>query len=450
MYRCYSQKKLSAYFDNQLNDKQKLEISNHLKECKVCADALMHLEALSGKLKAWQVPSVEPGFDAAVTEKIVSWELGKGDVKMKRKTYAILIPSGVLAGILVFLFVGISSNMKEQYANSREVGKQFGSERDYAMNATISEGINSLVAKRGSLKSGSDMDGFSSGAPLLRSGYALQVQQAAENYTYHGSAEMGRSGQPIAKILPNENYPVVEGQSAVIVIQPELPATGQGDKVIRTGVVTLEVEDGKQTYKKVSQLCQELGGFLASSNFYRDKEGREAGTITLRIPKDKFTTVLDSLGALGKVQGINTGSKDVSQEHANLTSQLDAAMVVYNKMLEALQKRQVTIPEAMRLESELTPILRRVQDLKNRIESLNNLISFTTVTVNFYETRASLKALKESGRFIRESILIAGIKAVQLFAKAIPVIIVLAIALVILIGIVALIKNLIIRFLKRE
>ena len=91
-----------------------------------------------------------------------------------------------------------------------------------------------------------------------------------------------------------------------------------------------------------------------------------------------------------------------------------------------------------------------LQDLKNKIESLNNLISFTTVTAHFYETRASFKALKESSRFIRESILTAGIKAVQLLAKAIPVIIILAVVLVVFIGIAALVKNWVMRFFKRE
>jgi hypothetical protein len=160
------------------------------------------------------------------------------------------------------------------------------------------------------------------------------------------------------------SYPAPQpGEGPVIVIQPTLPATGQGDMIIRTATVALEVENGKDTYNKASQICQDLGGYLASSNFYKDQEGREAGTITMRIPKDKFTVALDRLGALGKVENIGSNSQDVRQQYSNLKAQLDAAMVVYNKMVEALQKRQVTIPEAIRLESELTPVLRKIENL---------------------------------------------------------------------------------------
>ena len=450
MQRCHFQKKLSVYLDNQLNEKEKLKISGHLKECKICTDALMRLEALSGKLKAWQVPLVKPGFDTAVTEKIVSWELGKGEVKMKRKTMAVLIPSGVLAGILVFLFVGVSSHMQVQPRASGDKEGRLGPAVNLSAGVSASSFDASKMVCYGGVPAskGAILALNSSASDSLTSSYFISDSRLSG---YSGSFGMQEGVvQAAAKMASTENYPVDEGQGAVIVIEPGLPATGQGEKIIRTGAVVLEVENGKQAYKKVSDLCQELGGFLASSNFYRDNEGREAGTVTLRIPKDKFATALDRLSVLGKVQGIRTDSKDVSQEYSNLTSKLDAAMVVYKKMLEALQKKQVTIAEAVRLESELTPILKRVQDLKNEIESLNNLISFTTITVNFYETRASLKALKESGRFIRESILTTGINAVQLFAKAIPAIIVFCVALVILIGIAALVKHWIIRFFKRE
>jgi anti-sigma factor RsiW len=452
MHRCRFQKKLSAYLDHQLNTKQTLEISSHLKECKVCAEALMRFEALSGKLKAWQPPQVEPGFDAVVTEKIVSWELEKGEVKMKRKTLAILVPSGVLAGILVFLFVGVSSHRSGQVGTLRGTEGQLSAAGNLASNVRggsfeadkmmVSYGMPN--AKRVAFALNRGVSDSLSSSDYLTSERALSVS-CGSSFDMQGGVAQGAT-----KGISTENYPVDSDQGAVIIIQPGLPATGQEEKVIRTGAVVLEVEDGKQTYKKVADLCQELGGFLASSNFYRDNEGRESGTVTLRIPKDKFTAALDRLSALGKVRGIDTNSKDVSQEYANLTAKLDATMVVYKKMLEALEKKQVTISDAVRLESELTPILKRVQDLKNEIESLNNLISFTTITVNFSETYASFKALKESGRFIRESILNAGINAVQLFAKAIPVMLGFAAALIVLLGIAALVKHWVVRFFKRD
>ena len=113
-------------------------------------------------------------------------------------------------------------------------------------------------------------------------------------------------------------------------------------------------------------------------------------------------------------------AQDITQEYANLKNQLETTRIVYDKMMQALQKRQVTIPEAMRLESELSLILLRVESLKNRIDYLNNAISFTTITVYFHEPQVSLKALKESKQGIKESMLAASIGAVKFLARAIP------------------------------
>jgi len=257
----------------------------------------------------------------------------------------------------------------------------------------------------------------------------------------------GAIGGAYAQAEPQIPSPV---GAPVIVIQPVLPATGIGDKIIRFAEVQLEVEDAGRTYTKVSTICQELGGYLAASNFHKDQEGRQAGTITMRIPKEKFLDALNKINALGKVENSSTQSQDVSQEYANLKNQLETAMIVYNKMMEALQKRQVTIPEAMRLESELSPILRRVESLKNRIDYLNNAISFTTITVHFREPKVSLKVLKDSKQDIQKSMLAATIGAIQFLARAIPATIAVVIWLAIVLAIVVVLKNWVTRLFKRQ
>ena len=468
MNRCYQKKHLSAYLDNQLNSKKQLEINEHIKTCKICVEELTRLKAVSEKLKAWQVSDLKVGFDSSVSDKIVAWELGKDDLKMKRKTIAVLIPSGVLAGILVFLFVGMfwktgyygrlkgSGDVVDKQYVARQTNASGGRyENATAMSACLPRTMRTLSGASGN-------QSILNYLKFEEEPSKLAYRQGSESVTVNGSQRYmalagGKSevlressvSSPLESPERIDSYlPNYQG-GPVIVIEPGLPATGQGEKIIRTGDVAIEVESGKQAYKKVSDLCQELGGYLASSNFYVDEQGREAGTITLRIPKDKFTVALERLSVLGKVQNIDTDSKDISQEYTNLTSQLDAAMVVYKKMLEALQKKQVTIPEAMRLESEITPILKRVQDLKNKIEYLNNQVSLTTITVRFFEAKVSIKALKESSRFIREGMISAGIKASKFLAIVVPVLIVLVIAIVIFISIVLLVKNWIIRFFKR-
>lgn len=460
MNKCHFLKDIGSYLDNQLSENKKIKLEGHLGKCSLCAQELNQLKTLSEKLRQWYLPSLDPSFDSSVKNKIVAWELQGGKVKMKKKTLAILVPSGALAGILVIAFLGatyLKQGIGGRLSSAPDsVGAKFQYEPYYlerpsakpsadnrlaraaypGRTGTLNieeggrflEGFQNRVKEQNYLTSGRQqnlgLEAYENNGVVLGSGAFSSLDMSnSGTATIYASASpkyarvLGSADQSTAPYAPGGYPPQVAGQDSVIVIQPLLPATGTGEMIIRNAELRLEVENGKETYKKISEICQELGGYLAESNFFRDDQGRESGRITLRIPKDKFLTALDKLDGLGKVKDSNTTSQDVSQDYANLKSQLDAAKIVYDKMLEALKKRQNTIPEAIKLESELTPVLRRIEVLKNQIERLNNLTSFTTITVNFYESEVSAKVLEDTRQLIKKEMLAAKIRAVRWFAK---------------------------------
>lgn len=449
MNRCHVFKELSSYLDNQLNQEQKIKVEVHLKSCSLCAQELSRLKRLSEKLKAWQIADLGSGFDSSVQKEIVARELERGEVKMKKKTLAILIPSGVLAGMLLVVFMFNGYVQRGYQGRIRESSEILNQERKqyepYYLEKVMNPGdLLGVIARpdKDSYRSANEplyykTVGNSALSFMTRENFDSKANVISSTTLAHSQTDGGISQQPTA------------GEGSVIVIQPVLPATGQGEKIIRTAEIRLEVEDGQVSYKKASEICQNLGGYLGASRFYKDADGRESGTITMRIPKDKFLTAMDQLSALGKVENVANNSQDVSQEYANLNSRLDAVMVVYKKMLEALQKRQATIPDALRMESELTPILARIEELKNKIEYLNNAVSFTTITVTFHEPKVSVKVLNETKLNIQKGILTAKINAVNFFANIVPNLIGIVIAIVVLLTVAFLAKYFIVRLFRR-
>jgi hypothetical protein len=118
-------------------------------------------------------------------------------------------------------------------------------------------------------------------------------------------------------------------------------------------------------------------------------------------------------------------------------------------MLEAFKKRQVTIPDAIRQESELAPIRSKMENLTNRIAQLDNSISFTTVTLRFHEPNVSEKTLRESRNIIKESLITAKINFIKFMANIIPNAITIAVWVIIFLGVVLLVSFLIARFFKK-
>jgi len=422
-------KLLSSYLDNQLSDKQRQGVAEHLKACGICREEFMRLKQLSDKFKAWHTDELGFDFDSRVIKEIVRRGLEGGRVKMKKKTLAVLIPTGALVSILAMVFcLGVVRNLKENihgglYEGADGIGDQsiprakvkpaeegnlsLPHKTKFMIGASGGELRDQVITKADTLNGmGMPAQYVDYAAPRLESSLLLK-DEYAKNAEAEGAFDYkGNEGKSYDD----------ESEGSVIVIQPSLPATAEGEKIIRVGYIGVEVEDGTGAYKKAQEICKELGGYISSSNFYKDDKGRESGTITMRVPKDNFLAILDRLSVLGKVEQTTTNSQDVTQEYANIKAQLEAAMVVYEKTLEALKGRKVTIPEAMRLESELTPILKRVQELKNKLEKLDNAVSFTTVTLQFHEAEISEKVLEETRQTIKDSMLKARIDSIRFFA----------------------------------
>lgn len=428
---------LSCYLDGELSEKEKSVVETHLKDCSACSGELARLKILSETLKSWQVPEPSGAFDDTVRDKIVLSELERGQVKMDRKTLHLLVPSGVLAGILVLvLFSALThkaniqlAGIKDERTTAEEVSRAGSQYAPYYLNSGYrTSQMNGAASRREGYARSGPVDLLETAARTTDAIYAImdkgdtgvafqkaRVNADAQSRGFSGS---GPATASALVALSSPELPLEEG--SVIVIQPTLPATGEGEKIIRTAEVRLEVEDGREAYKKLMAVCQEAGGYIAASQLNRDNEDRAAGFIVMRIPKARFTEVLDKLRDSGQVKDINTSSEDVGQHYKNLKVRLDAEMVVYNKILEALKRRQKTISEALQVQSELTPVLSRIETLKNQLEALDNAVSFTTITVYFNEPQVSAKILQQSGRLIRESLMATSFNIVKFIARVLP------------------------------
>jgi Ca-activated chloride channel family protein len=142
MHKCRFSRFAKDYLNNQLSVKDKTNFSEHLKDCIVCSREIERLAKLKEQLHAWQVASAPEGFEGSVQKKIVAWELERGEEKMKPKTKMILVPAGVLVGILVFFVVVnyMGRSMQGRLRQSPDsIGKQFDPTTGYQP-LTVSHG----------------------------------------------------------------------------------------------------------------------------------------------------------------------------------------------------------------------------------------------------------------------------------------------------------------------
>lgn len=164
-------------------------------------------------------------------------------------------------------------------------------------------------------------------------------------------------------------------------------ATGAptGQKVIRTAELVLESSDTSETLGRVRGVAERAGGYTATSDLQRDADGVVRGTVTLRVPSDELSEVVEQLEELGDAVPVNRiDERDVTTEHADLRARIDN-LSAYETELRALLTE---IRESTDRPEDLLHIFERIRQvreeidlLEGRMAALSDQIAYATITV---------------------------------------------------------------------
>jgi len=158
-------------------------------------------------------------------------------------------------------------------------------------------------------------------------------------------------------------------------------------KVIKTAYLELEIEDGKfeKIVFDITRLAENNGGFISHTQSYSDPDGNlTSGSITLRIPKDKYSSALDLVKGMGTVKSISVSGQDVTQEYTDLESRL-RNMEAQEEILLDLMAQSKDVSDSIEVQRELSYVQEQVEIIKGRMNYLDNMVSFSTIDIYLYE-----------------------------------------------------------------
>lgn len=147
----------------------------------------------------------------------------------------------------------------------------------------------------------------------------------------------------------------------------------RGPLLIYQATLHLSVFEVEATQRTVTEIAQELGGFLARQN---DQQ------VVIRVPAGKFREALGRIEQAGDVLHRNIEALDVSEEFRDVQIRLRNAEVVRDR-LAALMAQARTVEEALAVQVELERITGVIEQLKGRLQYLGDRIAFSTITVFF-------------------------------------------------------------------
>ena len=150
----------------------------------------------------------------------------------------------------------------------------------------------------------------------------------------------------------------------------------QERKLIKTGSVSLEVEQLAAAEEAVLAWCQSFGGYVAASFNHES-----SASYTVRIPAPSFDAAMAAAGDLGRVRSRNLSTQDVSEQYYDLKTRLDTRKILRDR-LQAYLAQAGNMEDLLQIERELNSTLSEIESMEGRMRRLSNQIDYATITVD--------------------------------------------------------------------
>ena len=186
----------------------------------------------------------------------------------------------------------------------------------------------------------------------------------------------GPTPAPSEEAIDEERYPGVITPSEETVER----------KIVKTGHITLEVEDIGEAMDKVAEVADELGGYVVSSHKYEREKGT-SGSISIRVPANRFDEAFDRLRGLAiNVPDESTTSKDVTEEYIDLEARLHNLEATEAQYLMLLEKAE-TVEEMLKVQQALSNVRGQIEQIEGRMKYLERTSDMSLIEVTLKETK---------------------------------------------------------------
>ncbi|MBW2459874.1 MAG: DUF4349 domain-containing protein [Deltaproteobacteria bacterium] len=146
-----------------------------------------------------------------------------------------------------------------------------------------------------------------------------------------------------------------------------------GPLLIYTATFHMAVFEAGPSIDATYKLAKDMGGYLVR---------RDQHTIVVRVPAAKYRDALAQIGKLGDVLHREETVEDVTEQFLDVQTRLRNARAMRDRLEKLLQQAK-DVKEALAVEKELGRITTDIERMEGRLKRLRELISFSTITVQF-------------------------------------------------------------------
>ena len=153
-------------------------------------------------------------------------------------------------------------------------------------------------------------------------------------------------------------------------------------KIVRTGTMSLQVDDLASAVRAARDAVRGLNGYVAGSRQTNDGQNSVA-EVTYRIPSDRWDEALDAIRKVAtKELDEQTSSVEVTGQLVDLEARL-ANLRASEKAFQAIAAKATKITDILEVQNQLTNVRGQIEQLDAQRSHLSDQASYGTLSVTF-------------------------------------------------------------------
>lgn len=212
------------------------------------------------------------------------------------------------------------------------------------------------------------MNRAENGMGAFKGSYMSESADSAP-FVYREEAYDDGAGYVTDSEVPTE---VVSGSTAV-----------SRQMIIRTVSMSLGTYTFDETYTKLREACEDIGGWVEQASESTVNSLRRV-SMTLRIPSDRLDEYTASISSEGRVISRSESATDVTESYQDTRTRLATQRALMER-LQSLVGTAASLTELLQLESQIADTQYTIDRLQGSLNSTERKVSYATVDISLRE-----------------------------------------------------------------
>ncbi len=222
---------------------------------------------------------------------------------------------------------------------------------------------------------------------LMPSKNVFQESSRGLKVEFGGAPSVPPSGSVMEEYAPapSKSAPSYDSSANESGLSQSVQSVETERKVIKQGSLSLIVKKAEEAAEKIQSIASGFGGFTDDVDIYNVSEISKAGTVTIRVPADKFDEAMKKIKELAiKIDREEITAADITAEFADLEAWLKNLKAEEQQYVKILAKAD-TIEDILNVTQYLSSARGDIERLQAKINYLSAQVEMSTMTVSLTE-----------------------------------------------------------------